>query len=170
MVKWFHVRPGQPVMTSLYKVYCANSALIHTCIVLSIRLETILAELSADDAKSLHGSWCILWAAFGKKLTGLGQVTELSRHKWNNLPMIPHQNRLCSSLTCCHWLEWNGDVMCELGQKNATYELLHCLLTSQKWSEVTDPRRPPSYPHWPNLHYVLRSWDRIWDSFSHRPV
>ena len=33
--------------------------------------------------------------------------------------------------------------MCDLGQKNATFNLLHCLVTFQRSPEVTDPRIPP---------------------------
>ena len=38
--------------------------------------------------------------------TGSGQVTELWRHKSNNLRPICHRNRVFSYVTCCLWLEW----------------------------------------------------------------
>ena len=61
----------------------------------------------ADRAEILHSLWGILCATFGKKiLTGSGQVTELWRHKRNNLRPTFQGNRVFSHGTCCHWLEW----------------------------------------------------------------
>ena len=36
--------------------------------------------------------------------------------------------------------------MCDLCQKNAIFEPFHCLVTFQRSSEVTDPRRPLCLP------------------------
>ena len=41
-------------MTSLYKVYGVNSALMHSLIVLSIEVETIMTEFEIDKVRSGH--------------------------------------------------------------------------------------------------------------------
>ena len=64
----------------------------------------------ATETRGLRGNFAermgILCTTSGsEKLTGSGPVTELQRHKWNNLRPIFHRNHFFSQVTCCPWLE-----------------------------------------------------------------
>ena len=71
-------------------------------------------------------------------LTGSGQVTELWRHKSNNIRPIFHGNRDFSNVLVA--VDWNGDIMRDLGQNMSISDLRHCILTFRRSfeSQVTD--------------------------------
>ena len=80
-----------------------------------------------------------------KKITRIVQVTEILRQKWDSLRMI--LTEIVFAAVQLVSIDWNVGVMCELGQRNTTFEHLHCLVTFQMSSEVNDHRRP-SYLPW----------------------
>ena len=91
----------------------------------------------SDHAKILHSFWGFVCATFGKKrLSELGQVTELWHRKWYSLRPIFEGNRVFSHETCYNWLE--RDITHDLGQNMTTSDLWHCISTFQRPSEVTD--------------------------------
>ena len=71
-----------------------------------------------DRAENLHSLWGILCAAFREKLTGSGQVTELWHHKRTAFDRL-FRDIVCSATELAA-IDWNGDIMNNLGQQMTT--------------------------------------------------
>ena len=80
-----------------------------------------MLNLFAVDAEILRSSSCILCTTFGKKkITRSVQAMEILRHKWNSLQMI--LTEIVFAAVQLVSIDWNGEVMLGLGQKNTTFE------------------------------------------------
>ena len=100
-------------------------------------------------------------------LAGSGQVTELWRHKSNNIRPIFHGNRDFSNVTCCRWLEWRHYAWFRSENVHIWSSTLHLDLSKVIRIRGHWPWPTPYYLWWLNWYFrdFLRSWGQICGSF-----
>ena len=100
----------------------------------------------ADHAEILHSLWDILCTTFGKKWPD--QVRSLSYDAISATACDHFFKEIIFSAMGLAAIEWNGDIVHDLGQHTTKCDLWYCKMTFQRSSQVTDLDWPHTYQQW----------------------